>query len=59
MTMTHGSFAVLDNERYLATTSGRKKHDFSIWDFSGGGKFYVCFPYFHVSISLENPKNIS
>lgn len=56
--MTHGSFAVLDNERYLATAPGRNKHDFSIWDFSGGGRFYVGFPYFHVSISLGKSENV-
>ena len=47
ITMTHGSFSILDNERNLHRVPGRKNRDFSIWDFSGGGRFYHIFPYFH------------
>ena len=47
--MTHATFAVLDNERYLPTVPGRKNRDYSIWDFNGGGRFYTVFPYFHLA----------
>jgi len=47
--MTNGTFAVLDNERFLPTVDGRVKRDFSIWDFEGGGKFFTIFPYFHLA----------
>ena len=47
--MTHGTFAVLDNERNLPRVHGRKNRDFSIWDFAGGGRFYTVFPYFHLA----------
>lgn len=49
ITMTHATFAVLDRERYLPKTPGRKNRDYSIWDLEGGGRFYTVFPYFHVS----------
>lgn len=47
--MTHATFAVLDNERYLPTVPGRRNRDYSIWDFNGGGRFYTVFPYFHLA----------
>lgn len=47
--MTHGSFAILDNERNLPTVPGRKNRDSSAWDFEGGGRFYTMMPYFHLS----------
>ncbi|KAL9084959.1 MAG: hypothetical protein Q9165_007825 [Trypethelium subeluteriae] len=49
VTMTNGTFAVLDSERFLPTTPGRVNRDFSIWDFQGGGKFFTIFPYFHLA----------
>ncbi|KAF2832434.1 putative NRPS-like enzyme [Ophiobolus disseminans] len=49
ITMTHATFAVLDNERNLPTVPGRRNRDYSIWDFSGGGRFYTVFPYFHLA----------
>jgi len=49
ITMTNGSFSVLDSERFLPTVHGRSNRDFSIWDFEGGGKFFTVFPYFHLS----------
>jgi thioester reductase-like protein len=47
--MTHGTFAVLDNERNLPTVPGRRNRDYSIWDFKDGGRFYTVFPYFHLA----------
>ena len=49
ITMTHGTFATMDNDRNLPDVQGRKRLDFTIWDFAGGGKFYTAFPPFHVS----------
>ncbi|KAF2011090.1 putative NRPS-like enzyme [Aaosphaeria arxii CBS 175.79] len=49
ITMTHATFAVLDNERKLPTVPGRRNRDFSIWDFKTGGRFYTVFPYFHLA----------
>ncbi|KAF2202987.1 acetyl-CoA synthetase-like protein [Delitschia confertaspora ATCC 74209] len=49
ITMTHATFAVLDNERNLPKTPGRRNRDYSIWDFNGGGRFYTVFPYFHLA----------
>lgn len=54
ITMTHGSFAVLDNERNLPSVPGRQNRDFGIWDFPGGGRFYHIFPYFHLAGFLSN-----
>lgn len=54
ITMTHGTFSILDNERNLPGVPGRKNRDFSIWDFPGGGKFYHIFPYFHLAGFLSN-----
>ncbi len=52
--MTHGSFSVLDHERILPAGAGRRKRDFSIWDFQGGGRYYHVFPYFHLAGFLAN-----
>ncbi|RWA08436.1 hypothetical protein EKO27_g6678 [Xylaria grammica] len=35
ITMTHGSFAVLDNEHNLPDIPGRKNRDWSMWTFKG------------------------
>ncbi|KAJ8065226.1 hypothetical protein OCU04_005931 [Sclerotinia nivalis] len=55
--MTHGTFAVLDNERNLPKVPGRKNRDFSVWGFQGGGKFYHVFPYFYLAGFLSNIVN--
>ncbi|KAL9137789.1 MAG: hypothetical protein Q9175_000994 [Cornicularia normoerica] len=55
--MTHGTFAVVDNERNLPTVPGRKNRDNSIWDFEGGGRFYTMFPYFHLSGFISTAVN--
>ncbi|KAH9890802.1 acetyl-CoA synthetase-like protein [Xylariomycetidae sp. FL2044] len=48
ITMTNGSFAVIDNERNLPAPPGRRKSDFSMWDFKGEGRVYSVFPFFHL-----------
>ena len=46
--MTHGSFAVWDNDRNFPTIAGRKTYDLTTWDFGGSFKrIYDPFPPFH------------
>ena len=48
--MTHGTFAVMDNDRNFPTVPGRKNHDLTMWDFDGtAGRIYEPFPYFHLA----------
>ncbi|KAI1747021.1 hypothetical protein F4782DRAFT_522771 [Xylaria castorea] len=49
ITMTHGSFAVLDNEHNLPDIPGRKKRDWSMWSFKGEARVYTVFPFFHLA----------
>ncbi|KAI1655328.1 acetyl-CoA synthetase-like protein [Daldinia decipiens] len=53
ITMTHGSFAVLDNEHNLPQVPGRKKRDWSMWTFDGEARVYTVFPFFHVSFAFQ------
>ncbi|KAI0449144.1 acetyl-CoA synthetase-like protein [Xylaria acuta] len=46
--MTHGSFAVMDNEKNLAEIPGRKRRDWSMWNFNGEARVYTIFPFFHL-----------
>ncbi|KAI1370978.1 acetyl-CoA synthetase-like protein [Hypoxylon crocopeplum] len=48
ITMTHGSFATLDNEHNLASVPGRKNRDSTIWKFDGEARVYIVFPFFHL-----------
>ncbi|KAI1478995.1 acetyl-CoA synthetase-like protein [Daldinia eschscholtzii] len=52
ITMTHGSFAVLDNEHNLPEIPGRKKRDWTMWTWKGEGRLYTIFPFFHVAAAL-------
>ena len=47
--MTHGSFAVVDNDRNIPTVTGRRNHDLTTWDLEPGSKLYVPFPPFHLA----------
>lgn len=50
VTMTHGTFAIMDNDRKFPTVAGRKNHDLTIWDFDGSpGRIYEPFPPFHLA----------
>lgn len=51
--MTHGSFAVMDNEKNLEEIPGRKRRDWSMWNFEGESRVYTIFPFFHVSPSVK------
>lgn len=47
--MTHGTFAVIDNDRNLPTVDGRKNQDFALFDFAGShGRYFSSFPPFHL-----------
>lgn len=50
ITMTHGTFACTDNDRKIPTPEGREAQNASLFNFEGGGKFYSCFPPYHVSL---------
>ncbi|KAL8788694.1 MAG: hypothetical protein Q9195_007195, partial [Heterodermia aff. obscurata] len=47
--MTNGTFTTMDNDRRLENIDGRKKQDFTIWDFPSPSKFYSSFPPFHLA----------
>ena len=49
ITMTHGTFATIDNDRNMPVVEGRRNADATIWDFIGDGRFYSPFPPSHVS----------
>ena len=50
VTMTHGTFAVLDNDRNFPSVPGRKNHDFTVWDFdTPDARIYEPFPPFHLA----------
>lgn len=46
--MTHGTFSVTDNDRFMPTPQGRKPQNGAQFNFEGGGRFYSCFPPYHV-----------
>jgi acyl-coenzyme A synthetase/AMP-(fatty) acid ligase len=48
VTMTHGTFAVTDNDRNMPVPEGRKPQNAAQFNFEGGGRFYSCFPPYHV-----------
>ncbi|KAI0482602.1 acetyl-CoA synthetase-like protein [Xylariaceae sp. FL0804] len=48
ITMTHGSLAVLDNEKNLRDLPGRRKRDWTLWSFEGEARLYTIFPFFHL-----------
>ena len=49
ITMTHGTFATIDNDRNMPVIEGRRNADATIWDFKGDGRFFSPFPPSHVS----------
>lgn len=56
--MTHGTFAVIDNDRNLPTVDGRKNQDFALFDFAGShGRYFSSFPPFHVSFCFHTLKD--
>ena len=50
VTMTHASFAVIDNDRNFPSIPGRRNHDLTIWDFPDhDARIYEPFPPFHLA----------
>ncbi|KAI8633183.1 hypothetical protein F5Y19DRAFT_490382 [Xylariaceae sp. FL1651] len=49
VTMTHGTFACTDNDRNVPVPEGRRPQNAAQFDFMGGGKFYSCFPPYHLA----------
>ncbi|KAI8950476.1 hypothetical protein F4801DRAFT_548745 [Xylaria longipes] len=49
VTMTHGTFACTDNDRNMPVPEGRTPQNAAQFDFEGGGKFYSCFPPYHLA----------
>ncbi|PHH64774.1 hypothetical protein CDD81_4036 [Ophiocordyceps australis] len=49
VTMTHGTFSVVDNDRTMAVPEGRVAQNAARFDFERGGKFYSCFPPYHLA----------
>ncbi|OTB19794.1 hypothetical protein K445DRAFT_52566 [Daldinia sp. EC12] len=48
VTMTHGTFAALDNQRNLQIPPDRERRDNMMWEFDGEARVYTIFPFFHV-----------
>ena len=53
ITMTHGTFATIDNDRNMPVIGGRRNADSTIWDFKGDGLFFSPFPPSHVSFMIR------
>lgn len=53
ITMTHGTFATIDNDRNMPVIEGRRNVDATIWDFKGDGRFFSPFPPSHVSLMMR------
>ncbi|KAK7744112.1 putative NRPS-like protein biosynthetic cluster [Cytospora paraplurivora] len=49
VTMTHGTFACTDNDRNVPVPEGRIAQNAAQFDFQGGGRFYSCFPPYHLA----------
>ena len=48
--MTHGTFAVTDDDRNFPRVPERENHDLTVWDFHGSsGRIYEPFPPFHLA----------
>lgn len=53
VTLTHGSIAVIDNDRNIPVPKGRNHQNAAQFNFEGGGRFYSCFPPYHVRRDLK------
>ncbi|ROW14767.1 hypothetical protein VPNG_03833 [Cytospora leucostoma] len=49
VTMTHGTFACTDNDRNVPVPEGRRAQNAAQFNFEGGGRFYSCFPPYHLA----------
>ncbi|KAI0384999.1 acetyl-CoA synthetase-like protein [Hypomontagnella monticulosa] len=48
ITMTHGTFATVDNVTNLPLPPGRERRDASMFKFDGEARVYLLFPFFHL-----------
>ncbi|KAI0389463.1 hypothetical protein F5Y17DRAFT_462718 [Xylariaceae sp. FL0594] len=49
VSMTHGTFACTDNDRMIPVPPGRSPQNAAQFDFDGPGRFYSCFPPYHLA----------
>lgn len=49
ITVTHGTFSVTDNDRNMPVPPGRRAQNGAQFNFEGSGRFFSCFPPYHVS----------
>ncbi|KAI1119334.1 hypothetical protein F5Y14DRAFT_457645 [Nemania sp. NC0429] len=49
VTMTHGTLACTDNDRRITVPPGRAPQNAAQFDFKAEGKFYSCFPPYHLA----------
>ncbi|CRG88391.1 L-aminoadipate-semialdehyde dehydrogenase large subunit [Talaromyces islandicus] len=49
ITTTNGTVAVTDNDRNIPTPEGRKPQNGAQFQFNNGGRFYTCFPPYHLA----------
>ncbi|MCJ1421898.1 hypothetical protein MMC32_008265 [Xylographa parallela] len=49
ITMTHGTLSATDNDRYMPTPRGRLPQNGAQFNFKGGGRFFSCFPPYHLA----------
>ncbi|KAI0169854.1 acetyl-CoA synthetase-like protein [Hypoxylon sp. FL1284] len=48
ITMTHGTFATIDNQMNIPVPHGREPKDSRKWKFEGESRAYTMFPFFHL-----------
>ncbi|KAK8054430.1 NRPS-like enzyme [Apiospora saccharicola] len=49
VTLTHGTFSVTDIDRHMPVPEGRHAQNGDMFNFKGGGRFYSCFPPYHLA----------
>ncbi|KAF3480940.1 uncharacterized protein GIQ15_06287 [Arthroderma uncinatum] len=47
--MTHGTFSVTDNDTYMPVPEGRRAQNAAQFNFEDSGRFYSCFPPYHMA----------
>ena len=60
VTITNGALATVDNDRNVPVPEGRQPGNAMHFSFPGGGKFFSCFPPYHVStlpVHADAPRN--
>ncbi|OJK01627.1 hypothetical protein ASPACDRAFT_1898720 [Aspergillus aculeatus ATCC 16872] len=47
--MTHGTFACTDNDSFMPVPEGRRAQNAAQFNFSPAGRYYSCFPSYHLA----------